>query len=124
MDAIYHDRSDSKYRYPYTHYVRGIAVLNLQQIHRPDHGLHRHENVLVHEFDEASLILVRVAGTVDDPHLLDKGRLARLAGTCENFSQTLARLFESRYQYECFISFSDKYAYPACRVNSNDRASC
>lgn len=64
-----------------THYVRGIAVLDLQEIHRPDHGLHRHEDVLVDEFDKASFILVRIAGTVDDPHLLDEGGLARLAST-------------------------------------------
>jgi len=73
----------------YTYYVGGIAVLNLQEIHRPDHRLHRHKNVLVHEFDEASLILVRVAGTVDDPHLLDEGGFARLAGTWQSFHRRL-----------------------------------
>jgi hypothetical protein len=30
------------------------------------------------EFDEAALVVVRVPGPVDDPHLLDERRLARL----------------------------------------------
>lgn len=74
----------------YTYNVRGITVLNLQEVHRPDHGLHRHKNVLVHEFDEASLVLVRVTGTVDDPHLLDEGGLAGLAGTWKSFKDQLS----------------------------------
>lgn len=70
----------------FTHYVRGIAVLDLQEVHRPDHRLHRHENVLVHKFDEPSFVLVRVAGAVDDPHLLNERGLARLAGSCNKVS--------------------------------------
>lgn len=66
-----------------TYYIRGVAVLDLQEVHRPDHRLHRHENILVHEFDKPSLVFVRVAGAVDNPHLLNEGRFARLAGTCE-----------------------------------------
>lgn len=75
-----------------TYYVRGVAVLNLQEVHRPNHGLHRHENVLIHEFDEPSLILVRVTGTVDDPHLLNEGGLTRLAGACNKISIPISSL--------------------------------
>lgn len=73
-----------------THYVQGIAVLDLQEVHRPDHGLHRHENVLVHKFDKPPLVLVRVAGAVDNPHLLNEGGLARLAGTCDKVSISIS----------------------------------
>lgn len=69
-----------------THYIRGIAILDLQEVHRPDHGLHRHKNVLVHKFDKSSLILVRVAGAMDNPHLLNEGGLARLAGSYDKVS--------------------------------------
>lgn len=78
----------------YTYYVRGIAILDLQEVHCPDHRLHRHENVLVHEFDEPSLILVRVAGAVDDPHLLNEGGLAGLASTCDKVSGAISLLYE------------------------------
>ena len=57
----------------------GILVGDLQHLHGADHALHRHEDVLKDEFDEAALVLVRVAGPVDDAHLLDEGRLARLS---------------------------------------------
>jgi len=96
----------------YTHYIGGIAVLNLQEIHRPDHGLHRHKNVLVHEFDESSLILVRVAGTVDDPHLLDEGGFARLAGTWQSFHPRLVARLATRVRYA--IRFPD-FPYSAER---------
>lgn len=76
----------------YTYYVRGVAVLDLQEVHRPYHGLHRHENVLVHEFDEPSLVLVRITGTVNDPHLLNEGGLARLAGACNKISISISLL--------------------------------
>jgi len=69
-----------------THYIRRIAVLDLQEVHRPDHGLHRHENVLIHKFDKPSLVLVRVAGAVNNPHLLNEGGFARLAGSCDKVS--------------------------------------
>ena len=57
----------------------GVLVGDLQHLHGADHALHRHEDVLKDEFDEAALVLVRVAGPVDDAHLLDEGRLARLS---------------------------------------------
>lgn len=77
-----------------TYYVRGIAILDFEEVHRSDHRLHRHENVLVHEFDEPSLILVRVAGAVDDPHLLNEGGLAGLASTCDRVSGSIGLLYE------------------------------
>lgn len=69
-----------------TYCIRRISILNLEEVHRPDHGLHRHENILIHKFDESSLILVRVAGAMDDPHLLNKGGLARFTGPCDKVS--------------------------------------
>lgn len=72
-----------------TYYIRGIAVLDLQEIHRPDHRLHRHENVLVYEFDKPSFVFVRVTGAVDDPHLLNEGGLAGLTSTCDKVSGSI-----------------------------------
>lgn len=75
-----------------TYYIRGIAVLDFQEVHRPDHGLHRHKNVLVHKFDKSSLVLVRIAGAVDNPHLLNEGGLARLASSCDKVSVSISSL--------------------------------
>lgn len=78
----------------YTHYVPRIAVLDLQKVHRPDHRLHSHENVLIHEFDEPSLVFVRITGAVDDPHLFNEGGLARFAGTCNKVLISVTLLLE------------------------------
>ena len=59
----------------------GVLVLDLEQVHGPDHGLHGHEDVLVNQLDVRLLLLVREAGTVDDLHLLDERGLARLPRT-------------------------------------------
>ena len=56
-----------------------VLVGDLQHLHGADHALHRHEDVLKDEFDEAALVLVRVAGAVDDAHLLYEGRFPRLS---------------------------------------------
>lgn len=89
LDQLTSNRPGSKSD---TYYIRGITVLDFQEIHRPDHGLHRHENVLIHKFDKPSLVLVRVAGTVDNPHLLNEGGLARLAGSCNKVSDPISSL--------------------------------
>ena len=59
----------------------GVLVLQLQEIHRSDHALHGHEDVLKDQLDEAAPVILGVAGTVDNAHLLDESRFARLAGT-------------------------------------------
>lgn len=53
-------------------------ILDFQYFHGTDHRLHGHENVLEHKFDEAPLVLVRIAAAVNDAHLLDECGLARL----------------------------------------------
>lgn len=53
--------------------------MDFKQIHRSDHALHRHEDVLVDQLDEAALVLIGIAGSMDDPHLLDKRRFPGLA---------------------------------------------
>ena len=65
-----------------TYRTRRVLVLDLEQVHGPDHGLHRHEDVLVDQLDVSPLLLVRKACSVDDLHLLDEGRLARLSSAC------------------------------------------
>jgi len=61
--------------------VGWVSVGDAQRVHGADHGVHSHEDVLVDELDEAAAVVVRVAGAVDDSHLLDERTLARLART-------------------------------------------
>lgn len=58
-----------------------VLVGDLQRAHGLDHGLHGRDDVLVDQPGEAPLVLVRVAPSVDDPHLLDEGALPALAGS-------------------------------------------
>lgn len=65
-----------------TYLIVAGHVLDFQNLHGTNHRLHSHENVLEHKFDEASLVLIRVAAAVDDTHLLDECGLARLTSAC------------------------------------------
>lgn len=56
-------------------------VGNLERLGGADHGLHGGEDVLVNEPDEAPLVFVRVASSMDDPHLLDEGAFAAFSRT-------------------------------------------
>ena len=69
----------ASWKYSTTNLTRWVSVLYSEKVHGPDHGLHGHEDVLVDELDVGLLVLVGVAGTVDNSHLLDKRRLARLS---------------------------------------------
>ena len=51
-----------------------------EPVHRFDHTLHGHKDVLVDKLNEAPFILIRVTRTMNDSHLFDKGGLARLSG--------------------------------------------
>ena len=73
-----------------TYRTRGVLILDLEEVHGSDHGLHGHEDVLVHQLDVRPLLLVRKACSMDDLHLLDERRLARLASAC-------AKQFYSKY---------------------------
>ena len=64
----------------------GIFVVYSEKVHGPDHGLHGHEDVLVYELDVRLLVLVRVTGPVNNPHLLDKRGLPRLSSSCKHVS--------------------------------------
>ena len=65
-----------------TYRTRGVLILDLEKVHGSDHGLHGHEDVLVDQLDVRPLLLVRKACSMDDLHLLDERRLARLASAC------------------------------------------
>ena len=65
-----------------TYRTRRVLVLDLEKVHGSDHGLHGHEDVLVDQLDVRPLLLIWKASSVDDLHLLDERRLARLASTC------------------------------------------
>ena len=58
----------------------------MEHIHGSYHALHCHENILIDEFDETSLVLVRVTGSVNNTHLFDECRFTRLSRTCNNNS--------------------------------------
>ena len=66
----------------FSRYLRVIMLVrDFQYLHCSDHTLHGHENVLKDQLDEAASVIFRISRTVDDAHLFDEGRLARLAGT-------------------------------------------
>lgn len=48
-------------------------ILYPQGVHRPDHGLHGSEYVLVNQLREPLSIFITVSRPMDDSHLLDKG---------------------------------------------------
>lgn len=54
---------------------------DLQPVHCFDHGLHGDEDVLVDEQPKGSAVLLRVAHTVNDAHLLDKRAFPTLTGS-------------------------------------------
>lgn len=58
-----------------------IFVWYFEHIHGFNHTLHCHENILIDKLYKATLVLIRIAGPVDDSHLFNKGTLARLSGT-------------------------------------------
>lgn len=66
-----------------THPVIGIRILDVEGVHGANHGMHSHENVLVDNFDETTLVIIWVTRPVDDAHLFDEGALARLSCTCK-----------------------------------------
>ena len=61
--------------------VGWVSVGDAQRFHGANHGVHRHEDVLVDEFDETAPVVVRVTGAVNDSHLFDERALARLSRT-------------------------------------------
>lgn len=73
---------DLRYSHSQSHHIVRGNVLDLEEVHGANHRLHRHEDVLVHQLDEAPLVLVRVATAVNDAHLLDECGLARLTSAC------------------------------------------
>lgn len=82
--------TDIQYTVPYTalpHLVLLVFVGDFERLGGTDHGLHRREDVLVDQLDEAALVFVRVAGAMDDAHLFDKCALAALSCTYTNRGQ-------------------------------------
>ena len=61
-----------------TYRTRRVLVLDLEKVHGSDHGLHGHEDVLVDQLDERSLVLFSEAGAMDDSHLFNESRFPRL----------------------------------------------
>lgn len=69
-----------------TDLVGWITIWYIEGIHGPNHGLHSHEDILVHDFDEATPIRIRVSGSMDNSHLLDEGAFATFSSSC-NYSR-------------------------------------
>ena len=69
--------------------VVGIPIRYLQGLHCTYHAVHCHEYVLVNEFDEAPFVIVRVATTVDNSHLLNERTFTRLSSTYIQHQQLL-----------------------------------
>lgn len=62
-----------------TYFIGRLGVLDFKQFHSPYHALHRHENVLIHELYKSTFVLVRIPCSVNNTHLFDESRLARLS---------------------------------------------
>lgn len=62
--------------------VLWIGEGQAERHHGSHHCLHGHVDVLVDQLGVAPFVLVCVPASVDDPHLLDKGALSTLTGTC------------------------------------------
>ena len=69
-----------------------VSVGDLQGLHGSDHGAHRHENVLIDDFDEAAFVVVRVARAMDNAHLFDEGALSTLPSTCNRKRRTCLKV--------------------------------
>ena len=55
-----------------TYRTRRVLVLDLEKVHGSDHGLHGHEDVLVDQLDESSLVFLSEARAMDDSHLFNE----------------------------------------------------
>ena len=64
-----------------TYYIGRVSVRNVKHVHGSYHTLHGHKYILVDEFDKTALVLVWVAGTVNNAHLFDESRFTRLSRT-------------------------------------------
>ena len=57
----------------------GVFVLNFEEIHRSDHALHGHKDVLKDQLNEAAFVFFRVPCSMNNPHLLNECRLPRFS---------------------------------------------
>lgn len=64
------------------HLIDRISVLDFQSVHRTDHRIHGHEDVLIDQLDEVALVIIWVSTSVDDTHLLDECALAGFSCSC------------------------------------------
>ena len=80
------NNNNNKYSYEFlvqwcsAYFIFVYLVGYLECFHGAYHRVHGHVDILIDELDVRSLVLVRVAGAVDDAHLFDERGLARLAG--------------------------------------------
>ena len=73
-------------------YRRGwVFVLNFEEIHRSDHALHGHKDVLKDQLNEAAFVFFRIPCSMNNPHLFYKCRLPRFSRAW-NISQWLKYL--------------------------------
>ena len=63
-----------------TYCISGVFVRDFEQIHGFNHALHSHEDILIDQFNKATLVFVGITRSVNYSHLFDKSTLSRLAG--------------------------------------------
>lgn len=66
-----------------TYLIIWIFIANFKCIHGPNHSIHSHENILVNNLDETTLIILRVPRAMNNSHLFDECALPTLSSTCK-----------------------------------------
>lgn len=79
------------------HLVILVHVADFERLCGTDHGLHRREDVLVDQLDEATLVFVCVPGAMDDAHLFDERALTALSCTYIKRRTKVQRLIQTHH---------------------------
>ena len=79
-----------------------VLVLNFEEIHRSNHALHGHKDVLKDQLDEAAFVFFRVPRSMNNPHLFYKCRFPRFS-CAWNFSKNC--VFNYLVKLEVLIKF-------------------
>ena len=93
----------------------GVLVLKLQEIHRSDHALHGHEDVLKDQLDETTLVVFRVTRSMNDPHLFYKCRFPRFSCAWKMSKKKIAIIslqnFQEYLSFHHILTFEKKISF-------------
>lgn len=75
------------------------TILDFEYVHGTNHGLHCHKYILEYQLNKATFIFIGITTTVDNSHLLDKGRFARFTSTCEHQEEKNTYIWENNGKF-------------------------